>query len=194
MTDELDGPIDLPRLAEVFDALRKGRHICMTGDAGLYSVLRDHSEEFRALFVQLGFELVHHPRDFFYFSNRKNFTELSARMAVFVFILVEHLADRGEAIEETLMTRRFRFAELPHMTKERYRRLMREAGVTEDGDIEQTVVNMERFGFAERRADDSFVFRPPAYRFLDLCYEMAGGIPDRGDVRRGDAGGENQQI
>ena len=173
--------VDLPNLAAVFEALRRGRHICMA-DGPLYGPLKSHAEQFTALFAQLGFELVHHPRDFFYFVDCGNFTDLSARMAVFMFILIEDLADRGDAIEETVMSRHFRCAELPHLTADRYRRLMREAGASESADLEHLVQTMERFGFVDRLADDSFTFRPPAYRFLDLALDMTAASDKKRDA------------
>ena len=172
MTEELKQIVDLPHLSAVFEALRRGRHVSII-DGNLYAALKSRTDDFAALFGQLGFELIHHPRDFFYFVDRGNFTELSARMAVFMFVLVEDLADRGDAVEETLMSRHFRYADLPHLSGERYRQLMREAGMTEPADVEHLVQIMERFGFAERLDDDSFAFRPPAYRFLDLCLDIA---------------------
>jgi len=168
--------VDLPRLEDVFKALRRGRHICLR-DGGLYQAVKSKADGFTDLFRQLGFELVHHPRDFFYFVDRGNFTELSSRMAVFMFVLIEDLADRGDPVEETLMTRRFRVADLPHLVGDRYRRLMREAGVSTPADLDHALRTMERFGFCERLPDDSFAFRPPAYRFLDLCLDMATDAP-----------------
>ena len=68
--------VDLPRLDEVFNALRRGRHICVR-DGALYQAVKSKTEDFKDLFRQLGFELAHHPRDFFYFVDPGNFTELS---------------------------------------------------------------------------------------------------------------------
>jgi hypothetical protein len=164
--------VELPRLAKVFESLRRGKHICMS-DGQLFSALKANTDDFQALFSQLGFELVHHARDFFYFVDRSNFTDLSARMAVFMFILIEDLADHGLAVEETLMSRHFRLSELPHLVGDRYRRMMREAGITAPVEIENLIRTMERFGFAERLQDDSFVFRSPVYRFLDVCLQMS---------------------
>jgi len=174
MTHDTEPLVDLPNLAAVFEALRRGRHICMS-DGPLYAPLKSHTRGFTVLFAQLGFELVHHPRDFFYFVDRGNFTDLSARMAVFMCILIEDLADRGDAIEETIMSRHFRHGDLPHLTVDRYRRLMREAGITEPEHVEHLLQTMERFGFVDRLPDESFTFRPPAYRFLDLALDMAAG-------------------
>ncbi len=175
-TRDTDLFVDLPDLGDVFEVLRRGRHICMS-DGKLYASLKAHTEDFGAMFAQLGFELVQHPRDFFYFVDRGHFTELSSRMAVFMFVLIEDLADRGDAIEETVMSRHFRYAELPHLVGDRYRQTMREAGITEPEHLENLVQTMERFGFAVRQPDRSFTFRAPAYRFLDLCLQIAADSP-----------------
>jgi hypothetical protein len=164
--------LDLPRLAEVFEALRRGRHLGLR-DGDLFHALKQHAPQFEALFDRLGFKLVHHPRDFFYFLDTANFTDLSARIAVFLFILIEHLADQGEAVEETILTRRFAYAGLPHLQGERYLAYMREAGVTSPDDLCAIVRTMERFGFARRMDGETFCFDSPVYRFLDLCLEMA---------------------
>jgi len=170
---QTDDPlVDLPHLAEIFEALRRGRHIDID-DGALYVDLKAKVDAYTAMFTQLGFELKHHARDFFYFLDHDNFTDLSTRMAVFMFVLIEHLADRGDPIAETLMTRRFRYEELPHLVGDRPRRLMAEAGATTPEDLELIVSRMERFGFTRREDDESFVFRAPAYRFLDLCLDMA---------------------
>ncbi len=178
MSDKLtDRIIDVPHLAKVFDALRSGRHIGMS-ESTLYTALKSNFETFHALFAQLGFTLIHHPRDFFYFTDRTNFTEQSRRMALFVFILIEYLADCGDAIEDTLMSRSFHYAELPHLSSERYRRMMSEAGVGDVAAVEQLVRTMERFGFVETRGGGTFLFKSPAYRFLDVCLELASEQKD----------------
>ena len=43
--------------------------------------------------------------------------------------------------------------------------------ITEE-ELRQTLRTMERFGFLKMEGTDSFRFRTPAYRFLDLCMEL----------------------
>ena len=167
-----DGVMDLPHLAEVFEALRRGKHISMKhGD--LFHALKKHENVYEKLFTKLGFKMVHHPRDFFYFLDTSNFTDLSAKIAVFMFILVEHLADQGEAVEDTFMTRRFAYKDMPHLHGDRYQTYMREAGVTTPEELAAVVRTMERFGFTRRMDAETFCFDVPIYRFLDLCMDMA---------------------
>lgn len=165
-------PFDLPQLEEVFEALRRGRHLALR-DGELFSAVKKHEEAFTELFERLGFQLVRHPRDFYYFRDTSNFTDTTARIAVFVFIMVESLADRGEPVEETVMTRRFDLEDLPHRQSDRYLAYMAEAGVTSVDDLTNVVRAMERYGFARRTGESSFEFQTPIYRFLDLCMEMA---------------------
>lgn len=167
-----DGAMDLPYLAEVFEVLRRGKHISPR-DGDLFHALKKHEGLYRSLFAKLGFKMVRHTRDFFYFLDSSNFTELSAKIAVFMFILVEYLADQGEAVEDTVMTRRFAYRNLPHLQGERYQTYMREAGVTTPDDLAAIVRTMERFGFARRMDAETFCFDVPIYRFLDLCMDMA---------------------
>jgi hypothetical protein len=169
-------PFDLPRLREVFDALRRGGHLCPE-DGELYWALRDHRDAYAALFERLGFRLEAHPRDFFYFRGEGNLSDAGARMALFVFVLVEALADQGAAVEEALLTRTFGVAELPHLGSERYRAYLREAGIEGEEGLEGVVRNLERFGFARRLGEGRFQFRPPAYRFLDLCLQVLADAP-----------------
>jgi len=172
--------LDLPHLAEVFEALRRGRHVAMK-DGEIFYALKKHASVYEQLFSRLGFKLIHHPRDFFYFLDSSNFSDLSSRIAVFMFILVEHLADQGEAVEDAVMTRRFACPELPHLHGERYQTYMREAGVTTPEDLAAIVRTMERFGFARRADAETFSFDVPIYRFLDLCMELANAAATAAD-------------
>ncbi len=172
-----DGVMDLPHLAEVFEALRRGRHVSPR-DGDLFHALKKHESLFESLFAKLGFKMVHHARDFFYFLDTSNFTDLSAKIAVFMFILVEYLADQGDTVEDTVMTRRFAYKDLPHLQGERYQTYMREADVTTPEDLAAIVRTMERFGFTRRMDAETFCFDVPIYRFMDLCMDMAAQASD----------------
>ena len=174
-----DGVMDLPHLAEVFEALRRGKHLS-SRDGDLFHALKKHESLFESLFAKLGFKMVHHTRDFFYFLDTSNFTDLSAKIAVFMFILVEYLADQGDTVEDTVMTRRFAYKDLPHLQGERYQTYMREADVTTPEDLTAIVRTMERFGFTRRMDAETFCFDVPIYRFLDLCMDMAAQASDSG--------------
>lgn len=164
-------PFSLPNLAEIFDALRRGRHLCPE-DGPLYHALRDNLEAYDDLFHQLGFRLEEHPRDFFYFRGKDNLSPQASRMALFVLILIESLADQGKPIVDSLMTETFAIDELPHLKGARFRAYLREANVVDEDGLRVIVRQLDRFGFCKRLTDNTFQFRAPAYRFFDLCLEV----------------------
>ncbi len=164
-------PFDIQGLSDVFEALRRGRHICAE-DGDLYWTLKENFPVLERLFSALGFSLERHPRDFFYFHGSGSLSDRSERMAVFMFILVEWLSDRGEPVEESIITRRFNISQLPHFKIERYTRYMSEAGISGGNGLTDVIRNFERFGFARRDSEDSFSFRPPVFRFVDLCHSI----------------------
>ncbi len=168
---ETEKNAELPRLAEIFDALRKGRHLAPE-DADLYFNLHNGDASYTDIFARLGFELKKHPRDFYYFQGETDISDTSSRMAVFMFILVETLADTGASAEERIMTSLFFVDKLEHLRRERYRDIMLEAGMPTEEELRQTLRTMERFGFLRMESPDSFRFKAPAYRFLDLCMEL----------------------
>lgn len=161
----------LPHLRKIFDLLRRGRHIC-EADAEYYWALKDNFDKYAAFFDQLGFSLMAHGRGFYYFHELVTFSDRARRMAVFMFILVEHLADHGEAIEETLLSRLFRIEDLPHFRSDRYRGYMKESDIATEADLNNVLRGMELLGFLKREDDASFRFQRPVYRFLDLCLEV----------------------
>ncbi len=172
MSDTTINLASLPHLAAVFEQLRRGRHICVF-DAELYRALSQNEDKFVALFTALGFELVFHRRDFYYFRSRQKLSESATRMALFVFILVEWLSNRGQDVEESLLNDTFLVDDLPHFTNERHKRIMNEAGVETNEDLDRVVAQLERFGYASRPpAGTTFQFRPPVCRFLDICLDV----------------------
>jgi chromosome condensin MukBEF MukE localization factor len=166
-----DSPYALPQLNEIFDALRRGRHLCPE-DGKPFFALRDNLEDFQELFHHLGFHLVVHPRDFLYFRGKDSLSPQGSRMAVFIFILIEALADEGEPVVETLMTKTFTIPDLPHLKSARYRAYMKEIVASEEDDLRRIVQQLDRLGFAQKLTDETFRFRAPAYRFFDACSQI----------------------
>jgi hypothetical protein len=170
----------LPRMAEVFDALRKGRHVC-SEDGAVYLALQDNRDAYGKLFTNLGFDFQEHPRGFFYFRGDSQLSEVAERMAVFMFVLIEALATQGHPVEEALMTRRFEPVALPHFQGERSRKYMKDVGVATADDLPALLKNMERLGFAEVAPDGTFRFRVPACRFLELCIDFVAKEEEASD-------------
>ncbi len=163
-------PFALPYLKEIFEKLRRGRHICAE-DGNLFYALRDNIGAFTELFHHLGFRLESHSRGFYYFQGEGSLTDTSNRMAVFVFIIMEYLAGEGEAVEEGMMTKTFVIDDLPHLKSDRYRTYMNEVGIVDEDELITVINNIEYYGFITRKAN-AFHFRVPAYRFLDICMQL----------------------
>lgn len=161
----------LPHLPQLFQDLSSGRHISIKDGALFYS-LSDEYSQFSALFKALGFELVRHPRDFFYFEQEgKANTVLTKQMSLFVFLLIDHL-DRTESdLEEVLLVQRFSIDNLPHLKTERATELMKEVNINDESGIIKALEGLQQYGFVTLRNNESFEFHPPVYRFFDICVD-----------------------
>lgn len=162
---------ELPRLAEIFDQLRRGRHICRD-DGDIYWLLQNHRQAYEGLFGALGFRLEAHPREFFFFRGEGSLSKQAIKMALFFFILVEWRADLGDFVERALLDGEFEARDLPHLQVDRYRAAMRDVEVATPDDLLDVIRSMEGFGFAHRLDGDRFRLRTPALRFVDLCHEI----------------------
>lgn len=170
----------LPRLGEVFEQLRRGRHLDPE-EGPLYQALVAHEDGFAALFTRLGFDLRRHARGFYYFEGTGTLSDTGERMALFVLIVIEWLADRPGRVEEQFMSRVFALDELPHLQQERYRGYLQQVRVETPEDLGNIVNALDRYGFARKVDDGRFQFRTPAYRFFDLCYDALTDEEERPD-------------
>ncbi|HCN65456.1 MAG TPA: chromosome partitioning protein [Pseudomonas sp.] len=166
---------ELSHLAPIFRELFKGYHVSRR-DPELYAQLSNFQDSYRALFKALGFELVCDTRGFYYFvpdtaiaSAQVNKT--AQRLALFTFILVEHLADQGRDPIAVLDGGSLGRDELPGLL-EKYRDLFVQAEVTTQDELEEKIMRrMTQLGFA---SEDNGVYRflPPMHRFLDVCLSV----------------------
>ncbi len=93
------------------------------------------------------------------------------RLALFTFILVEHLADQGRDPLAVLDGGSLGRDELPALL-DKYRDLFLQAEVTTQEELEEKVIRrLTQLGFAE---DSNGVYRflPPMHRFLDVCLSV----------------------
>jgi hypothetical protein len=169
MNINLDGKEHLP---ELFDKLRSGRHLS-ADDGPLYMALRVEYASYRALFTAVGFDLIEHERQFYYFRSTEELGKEATQLAVFFFVLVEAWGDAGKDLAATAFDPAgHAVPDMPHLRRDSWRRCMAEAGVGTDEELARVVQRMDRLGFVERIAEDRFRFRPPAWRFFDLCLEV----------------------
>ncbi len=166
---------ELSQLAPIFRELFKGYHVSRR-DPELYAQLSNFQDQYRALFKALGFELVCDTRGFYYFVPDTAITsaqvnKTAQRLALFTFIIVEHLADQGRDPIAVLDGGSLGRDELPSLL-EKYRDLFVQAEVTTQDELEEKIMRrMTQLGFA---SEDNGVYRflPPMHRFLDVCLSV----------------------
>ena len=161
---------ELTQLAPIFRELFKGYHISRR-DPELYTQLSNLQDQYRALFKSLGYELTCDTRGFYYFVPEQmgaQVNKTAQRLALFTFILVEHLADQGRDPLAVLDGGSLGRDELPPLL-EKYKDLFLQAEVTTQDELEEKVMRrLTQLGFA---SEDNGVYRflAPMHRFLDVC-------------------------
>lgn len=164
---------ELSQLAPIFRELFKGHHVSRR-DAELYAQLSNLQDAYRALFKALGYELVCDSRGFYYFVPEQmgaQVNKTAQRLALFTFILVEHLADQGRDPLAVLDGGSLGRDELPALL-EKYRDLFLQAEVTSIEELEEKVMRrLNQLGFAY---EDNAIYRflAPMHRFLDVCLSV----------------------
>jgi hypothetical protein len=164
---------ELTQLAPIFRELFKGYHVSRR-DPELYAQLSNLQDQYRGLFKALGYELTCDSRGFYYFVPEQmgaHVNKTAQRLALFTFILVEHLADQGRDPLAVLDGGSLGRDELPVLL-EKYRDLFLQAEVTSVEELEEKVMRrLSQLGFA---FDDNGIYRflAPMHRFLDVCLSV----------------------
>jgi hypothetical protein len=164
---------EMTQLAPIFRELFKGYHLSRS-EPECYAQLSNMQDQYLALFKALGFELVCDPRGFYYFVPEQmgaQVNKTAQRLALFTFILVEHLADQGRDPLAVLDGGTLGRDELPALL-DKYRDLFLQAEVTTQDELEEKIIRrLTQLGFAE---DSNGVYRflPPMHRFLDVCLSV----------------------
>jgi hypothetical protein len=164
---------ELTQLAPIFRELFKGYHISRSNPE-LYSQLAGQQDQYRGLFKALGYELTCDSRGFYYFVPEQmgaQVNKTAQRLALFTFILVEHLADQGRDPLAVLDGGSLGRDELPALL-EKYRDLFLQAEVTTVEELEEKVMRrLTQLGFA---SEDNGIYRflAPMHRFLDVCLSV----------------------
>jgi len=166
----------LPHLTSIFDRLRRGYHLG-PDDEPAFSVLCERFEEYAAYFAAIGITLVRHEREFFYFNAETQDTvpDTLPRIAVFSYIMVDHAANQGRAIDEFIFGHNFLVTALPHFTLDRYTSLLRQVDVHNVDDLRTLLNRMEQIGWVKIRGlgEDEFRFLRPFHRVFSKCLEVA---------------------
>jgi hypothetical protein len=168
----------LPYLRPIFDLLSRGTHLSPE-DEPMFSALAANYEACAEYFDALGFKLVRHEREFFYFAPEvpEKVPETLPRIAVFAYILIDHAANQGQPIEQFILGRNFLASALPHFALERYAALLRQVDVHDSSDLKRVLDHMERLGWLKWMGPDEFRFLRPFHRVFDKCLELSDQIP-----------------
>mgnify|MGYP003132556592 CR=1 FL=1 len=164
---------EMTQLAPIFRELFKGYHLSRS-EPECYAQLSSMQDQYRALFKALGFELVCDPRGFYYFVPEQmgaQVNKTAQRLALFTFILVEHLADQGRDPLAVLDGGTLGRDELPALL-DKYRDLFLQAEVTTQDELDEKVIRrLTQLGFAED-SNGIYRFLSPMHRFLDVCLSV----------------------
>lgn len=164
-----------PYLREVFEKLKNGYHISPEDDVIYAALNADHDELYADYFSGLGFTLRKHEHDFYYFEPEAddNNSPRLAKIAVFSFILIDHIANKGLPVEPTLFSESFTLRALPHFTLDSYRARLEQVGILDHGDLREVVNHLKNVGWAKWIVEDEFRFLRPFHRLLEKCLELA---------------------
>lgn len=162
-------------LREIFDRLKNGYHISSEDDVIYAALNSERYDDYVDYFAGLGFSLHKHEHDFFYFEPEAEDTESPrlAKIAVFSFILIDHIANRGLPVEPTLFSETFTIRGLPHFTLDSYRARLEQVGITDYGGLRDVIHSLKNVGWAKWIAEDEFRFLRPFHRMLSKCLELA---------------------
>lgn len=162
-------------LREIFDKLKTGYHISPEDDQIYAALNSERYDDYADYFAGLGFTLHKHEHDFYYFEPEAEDTASPrlAKIAVFSFILIDHIANRGLPVEPTLFNETFTIRGLPHFTLDSYRARLDQVGISDYGGLRDVVHSLKHVGWAKWVAEEEFRFLRPFHRMLSKCLELA---------------------
>lgn len=92
---------ELAHLAKLFNLFHSGRHLNRLTDAALWFELEQKSEQYKYLFLNLGFDLRIDNRGFAWFHNEEtssNMNKQSRQLALLIMVIFDHQADAGRSL------------------------------------------------------------------------------------------------
>ena len=159
------------KLDMAFQSLSQGKHITIE-DGEVWQLLNKSISEYQAVFSALGFELVGDSRGFFYFHGSiRGLSDGTEKLALFIYVLVDWLADKGDNVIESLFGREYDADALPHLTNDRYKGYMTQVSVSDQKELNGIIKKFNNLGFAKITALEPMRFRllSPIWRMLETC-------------------------
>lgn len=179
----------LPHLREIFERLTRGTHLSPDDEPFFSALSSPRFGDYAEYFAPLGFELIRHEREFFYFApnDPDKIPDTLPRIAVFAYILIDHAANQGELIEEFILGRDFLLSALPHFSLDRYAALLRQVDVHDTADLKRIIEHLDRIGWLKWLGPDEFRFLRPFHRVFDRCLELSTQLASPSDVEPPDS-------
>ncbi len=179
----------LPHVREIFERLTRGTHLSPDDEPFFSALSSPRFEDYAGYFAPLGFELIRHEREFFYFapSDPEKVPDTLPRIAVFSYILIDHAANQGEPIEEFILGRNFLLSALPHFSLDRYAALLRQVDVHDTADLKRILEHLDRIGWLKWLGPDEFRFLRPFHRVFDRCLELSTALAGSKDAEPPDS-------
>jgi hypothetical protein len=180
---------ELPHLMSIFDHLKRGCHLGPDDQPEFSALASPRYGEYFNYFAALGFSLVRHEREFFYFEpeNPETIPDTLPRIAVFSYIMIDHASNQGRSIEEFVFGQHFLVTALPHFSFDRYTALLRQVEVHDMNDLRAVLHRMEQIGWVRSKGlgEDEFRFLRPFHRVFSKCLELSAAHSqhiDKGQV------------
>ncbi len=155
-------------------SLSSGYHLSKD-DFDLYHDLQNHETEYESLFEALGYKLKSDHRGFYYFlppGAQPALNKTTRKMALIIFLMVEHLADDGRDPLSEVRDGEYELGKLAASLWEKDPDLLREGGLSSEEEVTNCLSkSFTKLGFAHAEGT-MFRFRTPVVRFLDLCMEL----------------------
>jgi hypothetical protein len=174
---------ELPHLTSIFDHLKRGCHLGPDDEPEFSALAGPRFEEYANYFGALGFTLVRHEREFFYFEpeNPETIPDTLPRIAVFSYIMIDHASNQGRSIEEFIFGQNFLVTTLPHFTFDRYASLLRQVEVHDTNDLRAVLNRMEQIGWVKIKGlgEDEFRFLRPFHRVFSKCLDLSAAESKR---------------
>ncbi len=169
----------IPHLSSIFDRLKRGCHLGPDDEPEFSALAGPRFDEYSAYFAALGFTLIRHEREFFYFEpeNPETIPDTLPRIAVFSYVMIDHAANHGRtmSIEEFIFGQNFLVTALPHFTLDRYTALLRQVEIHDTNDLRGVLNRMEQIGWVKTKGmgQDEFRFLRPFHRVFSKCLELS---------------------
>lgn len=184
-----DGQIYLEKALEhakpIYEMLTSGQHISnryLEDAPQYYPTLQEYFNEYQFLFNTIGFELVHHPAQFFYLTSESAKTdepgEKIRRSSVVTFCLIDFFGNKGQDLSH-MIDQDIRVTKT--QLEEFFNAYSDKLALVNIKDFDSLLSFFTRSfapsGFvsaylAEGTDREGFSLYPPLHRFIDICNQL----------------------